>query len=152
VSDSPGFRPPPPFYFALAFAAGAGLHWLAPVPLPREAWIARAGWVLAASGGVLAVGAVLTMVRARTTYWYHRPATALVTGGPYRFTRNPMYLSLALLYLATCLIASLAWPLATLPLAIAAVQARYIRVEERFLRERFGKEYDRYTRRVRRWL
>ncbi len=80
------------------------------------------------------------------------PTTAIVGAGPYRFTRNPMYLGLAFLYSAVALWFDHGWPLLFLPIAVFVIQTRVIVREERYLERRFGEEYSAYRRRVRRWL
>ena len=72
--------------------------------------------------------------------------------GPYRLSRNPLYLGLLALYLGLALLAPTFWGLVLFPAAVLLVRWGAIRPEERFLRERFGARYDDYTRRVRRWL
>ena len=81
-----------------------------------------------------------------------RPAEALVLSGPYHYTRNPMYVSLALLTIGCGLLLATWWPIVLLVPTIAAVQQFVILPEERYLQRRFGTEYEAYTRRVRRWL
>ena len=73
-------------------------------------------------------------------------------GGPYRLSRNPLYVGLLALYLGLALLASTFWGLVLFPTAVLLVLWGAIHPEERFLHERFGAPYDDYTRRVRRWL
>ena len=80
------------------------------------------------------------------------PATTLVTSGPYALTRNPMYVSLALLTTAFALFLNTWWIVFLLIPVLLVVQRFVIVKEERYLRRRFGAEYEAYTRRVRRWL
>ncbi|HEX6629907.1 MAG TPA: isoprenylcysteine carboxylmethyltransferase family protein, partial [Gemmatimonadaceae bacterium] len=82
----------------------------------------------------------------------NRPATRLATGGPYRLTRNPMYVSLAALYLGVALFANSWWPVALLPLVLLVVDRAVIAREERYLAAAFPDEYAAYRARVRRWL
>jgi protein-S-isoprenylcysteine O-methyltransferase Ste14 len=81
-----------------------------------------------------------------------RPTTSLVTGGPYRFTRNPMYVGFTLWYLAATSWANALWPLLLLPLVMLVMQRGVIAREEADLRRRFGRQYEEYGARVRRWL
>lgn len=109
---------------------------------------------LALAGGAVAAAGAGTFKRARTTINPHRPekASALVTGGIYRVTRNPMYLGLTLV-LAGIAVWLWWWPAILGPVAFMAYITRWqIRPEERALRARFGEEYEGYRRRVRRWL
>jgi len=76
----------------------------------------------------------------------------MIEQGPYRLSRNPLYLGLLGLYLGLALLAPTFWGLVLFPAAVLLVLWGAIRPEERFLHERFGAPYDDYTRRVRRWL
>jgi protein-S-isoprenylcysteine O-methyltransferase Ste14 len=76
----------------------------------------------------------------------------LVTSGPYRFSRNPMYVGLSALYLGLALLFNVAWPLALFPVVVMALFRLVIRREERYLAEAFGETYALYAQRVRRWL
>lgn len=109
---------------------------------------------LAQCSAALAGVALVTFWRAGTTIDPTHPdrACALVTHGVYRFSRNPMYLSLVLLLGAYALRLG-AWPALLGPLVFAAYTTRFqIAPEERALRERFGADYDAYCQRTRRWL
>lgn len=151
---SPGVRFPPPTLFAVGFLAGWLLHRLHALPLLPGAFAARepAGLLLLALGLACAGWGLLTFLRARTAIIPHNPASRLVTSGPYRFSRNPMYTGLTIAYLGLTLLLGSAWPLLFLPLVLAALVALVIRREEAYLLGAFGEEYRQYTRRVRRWL
>jgi protein-S-isoprenylcysteine O-methyltransferase Ste14 len=110
------------------------------------------GWSLVGVGVLLAVSAVVLFRRAETTPNPTRPTTALVLHGPYRFTRNPMYVGLGLCYLGATLLVSSAWPLVLSPVLIVLVQRWVIAPEEAYLERRFGAEYRAYRARVRRWV
>jgi protein-S-isoprenylcysteine O-methyltransferase Ste14 len=113
----------------------------------------------------LAVGWALVLLFAGWNGWslwlFSRHGTGLLPGqathtmiekGPYRLSRNPLYLGLLALYLGLALLAPTLWGLVLFPAAVLLVLWGAIRPEERFLHERFGQQYDDYTRRVRRWL
>ena len=76
----------------------------------------------------------------------------LVTDGPYRFTRNPMYLGMVCLYIGIVIAFGLMWGLLWLPLVVLAVDRLVIAREEPYLERAFGDDYRRYKARVRRWL
>ena len=76
----------------------------------------------------------------------------MIEEGPYRHSRNPLYVGMLALYLGLALLAPTFWGLVLFPAAVLLVLWGAIHPEERFLRERFGAPYDEYTRRVRRWL
>ena len=90
--------------------------------------------------------------RAGTSFIPIKPTTALVWSGPYQFTRNPMYLAMACLYLGLALWFDLFWPLILLPGVLAGVQYGVIAREEQYLERKFGDDYRQYKARVRRWL
>jgi protein-S-isoprenylcysteine O-methyltransferase Ste14 len=81
-----------------------------------------------------------------------KPTEALVTTGPYRFTRNPMYVGMAALYIALALVFGLLWAFAFLPFVILVIDRQVIAREEPYLERLFGQEYLDYKKRVRRWL
>ncbi len=81
-----------------------------------------------------------------------RASSALVTSGPYRFTRNPMYLGMASLYAGIALAFGLLWSLALLLAVLVVIDRGVIAREERYLERRFGDEYRIYKQQVRRWL
>jgi protein-S-isoprenylcysteine O-methyltransferase Ste14 len=151
-SDNPGVWFPPPLWYALAVLIGVLLDRRWPLPIV-------AGPVTTLAGGFLVVGWIAISLpsigrfrRSKTSIVPIRPAEALVLSGPYRFTRNPMYVSLALLTIACGLFLATWWPLVLLVPTLAIVQQFVILPEERYLRRRFGTDYEAYTRRVRRWL
>jgi protein-S-isoprenylcysteine O-methyltransferase Ste14 len=78
--------------------------------------------------------------------------TTMIEAGPYRLSRNPLYVGLLALYLGLGLLAPTLWGLVLFPAAVLLVLWGAIRPEEQFLHDRFGARYDDYTRRVRRWL
>lgn len=151
-ADSPGVRVPPPLLYASAVAAGWLLNGLWPLPIGGGAARTTLGWVLVAAWAVLAGASIGLFRRRQTSMMPFRPASALVTTGPYAFTRNPMYVSLALLTVAFALFLNTWWTVLLLVPTLVAVQRLVIVSEERYLRRRFGAEYDAYARRVRRWV
>jgi protein-S-isoprenylcysteine O-methyltransferase Ste14 len=143
---------PPPLYFAAAFLAGVALdRWLT-LPLAPPPLIEGPAFILIALSGLLAGSAFYLFFTARTPVRPGLPPTAFVASGPYRFTRNPMYLSLILLHIGLSLLLSFLWPLLLLPFAVWLVQVRVVQKEELQLRIHFGQDYARYCERVRRWI
>ena len=125
-ADSPGVRFPPPFLFALGILLGWLINkWIALPALPLPPML---GWVLVGAGVLLALTAVTRFFRARTHLIPNRPATALVIEGPYRFTRNPMYVALTAVYLGVCVLMQSRWRLVLLPLVLVTIVARLIYV------------------------
>ena len=153
-SDTSGVGFPPPLLYVGGFVAGVGAHRLLPVRVwPEPPAIASLlGWGLLVAGGLLVASAAYLFRRAGTTPNPTKPTSALVIWGPYRFTRNPMYVGMAALYVGGTLLLNDAWPLAFLPIVITLVQRRVIAREEAYLERRFGDEYRTYKARVRRWI
>lgn len=146
---------PPP----LIFAGGLLASWLLHRRLGFEIDGAGAGSIQRAAGVALIAGglvlmawAIRTLLGARTTILPHHPVRQVVTRGPYRFTRNPIYLGMTVIYLGVAALLNAAWPLVLLPFVIVLVTSLVISPEERYLRASFGAEYESYCRRVRRWL
>ena len=153
--DAPGVIAHPPVIYAGALAICLGADWLFALPaLPLPA--GQAGpvlaWALGLVGAALLLAAALRFIRAGTNIPTHLPATALVTDGLYRFSRNPIYLGLTLVYLGLALgLASLA-SVVLLPAVLLVMQYGVIHREERYLEAKFGEAYLRYKSTVRRWL
>jgi protein-S-isoprenylcysteine O-methyltransferase Ste14 len=149
---SPGVHFPPPFLYVGVFLVGLLLQMVIPVvPLPRVPSRVVAALLLAAGFGLIAWSMGL-FTRAGTSPLPMRPAAALVRSGPYRWSRNPMYLGMLLLYAGVALLFDVFWALVLTPLVPALVVWLVIRREERYLEERFGGEYRRYQEQVRRWI
>jgi protein-S-isoprenylcysteine O-methyltransferase Ste14 len=151
TQETAGILAPPPLLFGGALAAGLALGAVAPLPFaPRSA---RAlGLPLAALGAGLAVAGFRALRRAGTHPDPRKPTTRIVDDGPYSFTRNPMYLAMALVHGGVSLRANAGWAALALPLVLLVVRRGVIDREERYLEARFGDEYRAYRARVRRWL
>lgn len=155
TAKSPRVLIPPPILFALAFILGLVLQHFLPIavaPTPARQYVRLAGILLVVSSAVLAAAAFITLARHRTTFRTDRAVSALVTSGPFRFTRNPMYLSLTLLLAGASALLDSFWLLAFLLPVLLLVQRIAIVPEERYLLHAYGSDYDAYCRRVRRWL
>jgi protein-S-isoprenylcysteine O-methyltransferase Ste14 len=147
----------PPLAWALAVLAGLVLDWLVPLPfLPAdlpESW--HAGWlgalvfVLALA---LAVWALDTITRAGSNVPTNRPTTAIVESGPYRFTRNPIYLGMFGGLVGLAIAFDNLWLLLMLVPFALVIRYGVVAREEAYLERKFGDVYRRYRRRVRRWL
>jgi protein-S-isoprenylcysteine O-methyltransferase Ste14 len=151
-SDSPGVHFPPPLLYVGAVVVGWLLDRVWPLSIDGGARRTVLGWLFVACWALLAASAIGLFRRKQTSMITFRPASALVTRGPYVFTRNPMYVSLALLTIAFALFVNSWWIVVLLIPALIAVRQIVILPEEHYLRRRFGAEYEAYTRRVRRWL
>jgi protein-S-isoprenylcysteine O-methyltransferase Ste14 len=93
-----------------------------------------------------------TMVKSGTNIDPREPALAIVTGGPFRFSRNPLYLSLTAFYLGITLLFNALWPLLLLIPVLITTHFGIVLREERYLERKFGETYLTYKRRVRRWV
>jgi len=151
-SDSPGVIAFPPLLFGGTLAIGLILHFLAPVR-PFPAVPARiVGALLLVGSAALAKWGESTMRRAGTNVRPDQPATAIVVDGPFRFTRNPLYVATTGLYLGISLLVDAVWPLVLLVPLLVIVEWGVVRREERYLEAKFGEAYRSYRMRVRRWF
>jgi len=150
--DSPGVRFPPPLLYAVAVIAGVVLDRQWTLPIGSDVLRRVLAWLLIAAWATLTASSVRSFWRRHTSLVPIRPATALVIAGPYRYTRNPMYVGLALLTAALALFLNTWWPILLLVPTLAIVQRWVIGAEERYLHRLFGDQYDAYVRHVRRWL
>jgi protein-S-isoprenylcysteine O-methyltransferase Ste14 len=150
-ADSPGVRVPPPLVFLGALGIGLGLSTWAPTEYLSRAIARSVGGVLTTIGVLLALSAMSAFFQARTNLRPDRPSSALVRMGPYRFTRNPMYLSLIIVYVGVAVVNESLWSLLLLPLVVAFIQSKVIGREEAYMERRFGADYLRYKSEVRRW-
>jgi protein-S-isoprenylcysteine O-methyltransferase Ste14 len=145
---------PVPWVFVLTYLLGAALQSLRPWTISPAA--ARAsvitGGVLFAVGAVIAGWGLMIFHKARTTTVPGESSVKLVTWGPYRFTRNPMYVGLSLAYLGEAALLRQIWPVLLLPVTLAYLNLTVIAVEEAKLQEVFHDQYERYRLRVRRWV
>lgn len=151
-TDTTGVRVFAFVYYVAAFLVGVALELIFPTSWPSSdlrlaaALLAGAGWL------ALDIAAIALFGAAGTSIWPMVPSTALVTSGPYRFTRNPQYLGIAFLYIALAFALGVTWALAFLPVVLVIIDRRIIPREERYLERKFGQPYRDYKARVRRWL
>jgi protein-S-isoprenylcysteine O-methyltransferase Ste14 len=150
--DNPGVRVPPPVLYALAVLGGYWLNRRWPLPVGGGLYIGVLASMLILCSLALTVSSVGNFRRSRTSIVPIRPATTLVIAGPYRFTRNPMYVGMAALTVALGLFMKTWWPVLLLVPVLLIVRLFVIAPEERYLQRRFGDDYVRYMRRVRRWV
>lgn len=152
--DTPSHIPWPPLLFATAFVLGWLMGRLRPVAWPGlDDTPARAlGYSFGVLGLGLAAWAFVTLVRARANILPHRAASRLVTAGPYRIWRHPLYMSEVLLLLGFAQLTYNIWYAIAGFLFAIAVRALAIGPEERHLEARFGAEYESYQARTRRWF
>lgn len=145
---------PPPILFGLGVAGGVVCGMFVPLAWPATMEPVRepAGWIIAAVGFVLIGWSAIRFTDAGTPVQPHHPTTALVTGGPYAVSRNPIYLALIAITLGASLISALPWIAVMLAPTVAALHAGVIKREEAYLEKLFGDEYRAYKAKVRRYL
>ena len=155
IRTPPLMRVPPPLLFVATFLVGLGLQRLAPLTVHAarvQVTSSLVGIALLACAVVIAFSCVGMFLAARTTLIPLGQASRLITGGPYRFTRNPMYLSLTLGYVGAAAVLVQVWPLLLLALPLGIVNTIVIPFEEARLRAGFGAAFEEYCGRVRRWI
>jgi len=150
--DSSGALAPPPVFFGIALAVGFVLDAIWPQPILPQTIQYIVGFPLI----VLSILAALTVVREfrrhKTNLDVHKPTTAIIATGPFRFSRNPVYLSLVVLVTGIAVAVDSYWLLITMLPAIAVVHKFVILREEAYLTRKFGDDYLSYKSGVRRWL
>ena len=152
VSSGPGVRIPPPVIYLAALATGYLLDRIWPMsPLSGSLRYVAGSVVILVSGLILPL-VFMHFRRAGTTLNVHKAATALVTKGPYRFSRNPTYVSLTLLYLGVGIFLNQGWALILVAPVFLVMNIWVVSKEERHLEASFGDEYLRYKAAVRRWI
>lgn len=150
---SAGAPIPPPVVFFAAILAGFGIRHFVPFELPIPEIASRVtGALLVVAGVGLGLAGTRNLVRGGTTPFPHRPSSALVESGAYGFSRNPIYLSMAVLLAGVAILFRSGWHLAMTALLVAVLDRTQIPREERYLEALFGDAYRAYARRVRRWL
>ena len=150
--DNPGVIAPPPLIFAGGLAAGLLLNRLRPTPFLPRTLSKVLGWPLVVGGLLLGLWGFREMRRAGTNVDPYHPTTAIVEAGPYAFTRNPLYMGMALVYFGTSARANVLPAALLLPVVLHLVDRGVIKREERYLEGKFGDEYLRYKGRVWRWI
>jgi protein-S-isoprenylcysteine O-methyltransferase Ste14 len=150
--DVAGVIAPPPLIYLVGLGIGFGLEAVLPSASFPDwlSWALGSGLVLA--GILLAASFVGAFRRAGTPVDPGQPATALITTGPYRLSRNPGYLGMALAYAGIAVLTEAAWVLALLVPVVLLINTGVIHREERYLERKFGEEYVRYRARTRRWV
>jgi len=161
MSDSPtrdaaAVRVFPPAIPALTILVGIGLNRLWPlaarfvIPAPARYWLGGAIAVAAVLG--LGLWPVVLFRRSGQSENPWKPTPSIVERGPYRLTRNPMYLQMVLVCVGVAVVLANWWIVVLTPVCAWALQRLAILPEEAYLERKFGDAYVAYTRRVRRWL
>ena len=143
---------PPPLIHMFCILFASVLHKFAPLPLLVDSGQNAIAITIAGSGIFLLLWSAYQFNRHKTDINYNQPSNAIITSGPYRFTRNPVYLSFALILLAIACQQNNSWLAIMVLPACVATQYLVIHHEEAYLLRRFGEQYRDYQRQVRRWL
>ena len=150
--DKAGIVAPPPLVYLGTLVFGLLINRRFPIHfLPRR--ISHGlGWPLL-GGGVLLLGWFeWALRRGGTPTNPYKPVSRIVTQGPFRYTRNPGYLSMAMIYTGITVLANAMWAILLLPVALLVIQRGVIEREERYLERKFSEKYLRYKTTVRRWI
>ena len=115
-------------------------------------WFRGVGWFLFTVSFGIAFWAISTLHRNQTVVDPRGKVTTIVKEGPFRYSRNPIYLALLLLYIGATAIFHLLWAVILLVPVFLALQYGVVIPEEQYLRANFGEEYVLYSASVRRWL
>lgn len=151
--DTAGIIAPPPLIFAVPFLAGWALHrWAPGFAFDPPIEIRVLGILTMLLSLVVAGSAFWVMWRHKTAVDPYHPTTALVTSGPFRYTRNPLYIALTLLYTGLSIELGFTGALVLLPVALIVLNLGVVRREERYLERKFGDGYRAYMVRTRRWI
>jgi protein-S-isoprenylcysteine O-methyltransferase Ste14 len=151
-ADNAGVAVLPPLLYGAALLFILALRWFWPIPILGHAVALWLGLALVVFGVGIAAWGRRTMHAAGTNISPLRPATAVVTTGPFRFSRNPLYVSLTLLYLGLTLVLNTWWGIAVLVPLLVVMHFGVIVREERYLEQKFGETYRQYRSTVRRYL
>jgi len=155
AATRPSSFPWPPLIFVAAIAVSIALWLLYPLPWfgsPLSDILFAVGCVMIVAVVGIDYSAMRTLVQAKTTIRPDKASAHLVTSGAFSFSRNPIYLANVMIMLAAALVAGIAW---FIPFALIAgflTQKLAIEGEEKHLAQRFGKKYQDYRKRVRRWI
>ena len=142
----------PPLVYLAAIVIGALIHLAVPLPVLPRTLAVPLGASLVVFAIALFSSSVAKFRAAGTPVPARKPTVAIVRRGPYRFSRNPIYLAFSLFQLGIAIWVNSAWLLLTLVVAVMLMHSTVIPKEEQYLERRFGAEYLDYKASVRRWL
>ena len=152
VADNPGVAAPPPLIYLGAFLIVLVCRSVWPMPIDAGSRGLWPGLLMIALGAGIAIWGRRTMAAAGTNVNPSRPAKAIVSSGPFRFSRNPLYLSLTTIYLGLTLAVNTWWGVVVLIPLLFVMHRGVVLREERYLEQKFGEPYRQYRSSVRRYL
>ncbi len=142
----------PPIWLLISLIAMTALHYLMPVRTIVPPPLHWGGAVLIVGGVMLVGGPARMFSRAKTTIVPFNESSALVTSGPYRFTRNPIYVGMTSVLAGFAILFGSLTPWLVVPMFVLLIDRVFIAREERMLQKTFSEEYEDYCCRVRRWI
>ncbi|WBE24733.1 methyltransferase family protein [Denitrificimonas caeni] len=148
----PYFILPAPLVYVAFFLLAWVLSSIWPWPLPENPWTLFFGWMAIDASVLLMLWTAWLMLWRKTTLNPYGKPQQLLTEGPFRVTRNPIYVADTLFYMGAALLFADVWVWLFLPVVLVAVSFGVIRHEERLLMQHFGDDYRNYMNKVRRWL
>ena len=150
--DNPGITVPPPLIYLLSLVLGLLLDRRRHIPFLPSGAARGLGWALLGGGAMLNGWFLRTIRKTDVPIRTDKPVPGLTTEGPFRYSRNPSYLALAMIYAGTAFLRNSLWAILFLPLVVVVMQREVIGREERYLERTFGEEYLTYKGKVRRWV
>ena len=152
AADNPGVIVMPPFLYLGVFVTALVANWFVPLPMTTTFVALTFGLCLSVVAIGIARWGRRTMTAAGTNVRPTRPATTIVTAGPFRFSRNPLYVALTLLYLGLTTAVNTWWGLILLAPLLLVMHVGVVLREERYLDRKFGESYRAYRSKVRRYV
>jgi protein-S-isoprenylcysteine O-methyltransferase Ste14 len=151
-ADHPDIIAPPPLLYLAAFLVVLLLRWIRPWPILPPHLVPWVGIGLLLVGLAIGIPGRLALRSAGTSVRPTQPTTAIVMQGPYRFTRNPLYVGLTCFFVGLTLAFDTGWGFVVLVPLLVVMHFGVVRREESYLERKFGEEYRQYRGRVRRYL
>ena len=150
--DNPGITVPPPLIYLLPLVLGLLLDRRRYIPFLPSGAARGLGWALLGGGAMLNGWFLRTIRKTDVPIRTDKPVPRLTTEGLFRYSRNPSYLALAMIYAGIAFLLNSLWAILFLPLVVVVMQREVIGREERYLERTFGEEYLTYKGKVRRWV
>jgi protein-S-isoprenylcysteine O-methyltransferase Ste14 len=151
-TDRPGVIFPPPLLMLLALVAALALHYFLPLPIATRALAVALGAAFSVFGIGIAAWGRITLVKGGTNVNPYKPTTSIISGGPFAFTRNPLYVGLQSLFIGLSLLVGTWWGLVLFVPAFLVLHYGVVLREEAYLERKFGQVYLSYKSKTRRWL
>ena len=153
VEDSHVKVVPAPVIFLIFFVFGLALNWILPLPILTNLLVVRVAGLLVVGVGFFVGGiAVVEMRRVHTSPNPHKPVTTLVEAGVFRYSRNPVYLAMFVIYIGIAICINVLWLIFLFPVLLWSIKNCVVKPEEDYLERRFNDVYREYKKRVRRWI